>query len=90
MLPPVEVSCKKLRVDTVYSGFWTQEIIFQILILAHMYRSAFAAVFELDHLPPNLSDLHLVHAPDAAPVELVPDGPNISVEANTHLHLLLS
>ena len=47
-------------------------------------------MLELGHLFPHLSDLDLVHAPDAAPVELVPYGPDVPVEADTDLHLLLS
>ena len=89
MLPPVEVSCKKIKGR--YCLLWILDSRDRYSnIDPRTYRSAFAAVFELDHLPPNLSDLHLVHAPDAAPVELVPDGPNVPVEADTHLHLLLS
>lgn len=54
-----------------------------------MNLCAFSAVFELGHPPAHLRNLDLVHAPDAAPVELVPDGPDVFVEANTDLHLLL-
>ena len=47
-------------------------------------------MLELGHLFPHLSDLDLVHAPDAALVELVPDGPDVPVEADTDLDLLQS
>ena len=50
---------------------------------------AFAAVFEAGHPLAHLHNLDLVHAPDAAPVELVPDGPEVFVEADTDLHRLL-
>ena len=46
-------------------------------------------MLQLGHPLPDLRDLDLVHAPDAAPVELVPDGPDVPVHAHTHLHLLL-
>ena len=52
--------------------------------------SAFLAVLEAGHPPAHLRNLDLVHAPDAALVELVPDRPDVSVEADTDLHLLHS